>query len=652
MFYIDSKFKFVGFNPPESANIDTADRLSTARLINGVPFDGSQNITIPSGSSGNYVDVDAYGAVGDGITDDTDAINAAIADLEDGDTLYFPKGDYLITPPIIVSASNVLLIGEKNARIKTAEQGLYNIMIQNQGDNITYDNLIFDQTSDVAQLPTAGSAPPKGCHILHFVSFKNATVKNCKFYGYGVTCILTQPSDTFGLGKVIVENNVVEWGTKVATYYDVSGFNLDARTVICKNNDIKSVDNGVSPTWYMETAYELHGPQILSCKNKAAYCYKHTLPVPYMMLHSAYDTKSVHEWIICNNTGHHLVVGINTWGPNSLPGTPIKNFNISNNVFNLHATAVFKPTIGIGFANGQIDASYMRNGVISGNIIEMTWDDGVDLEALLSGTPTTSIYGGVGGIAFNTSNSCEDIEVFGNVIKNFPGPAINLMCRQDHGSNKHKRIKIHDNKFINCDYSTYYDLADKGLFVLDYCEDIEISRNELIATSEITKSCKGLAHFNSNLDRIKFYENNRGLYANSGFKYGSSGTEYADVTTDDDLLIWHGCNIYNNSPKYLGSTTPNGNYNAGQVHLLDSGIKRCTAPGSLKTISYVSGTWANANQIYVSPTTEIKPGDIIAFPGSQFVKVVFVGGNYIYTDTALTTWSGGQVLTIKAPTFV
>lgn len=37
-----------------------------------------------------------YGAVGDGVTNDTAAINAAAADLCDGDTLYIPAGTYLL----------------------------------------------------------------------------------------------------------------------------------------------------------------------------------------------------------------------------------------------------------------------------------------------------------------------------------------------------------------------------------------------------------------------------------------------------------------------------------------------------------------------------------------------------------------------------
>lgn len=222
MFLIDSKLKINGFNPPESTVVEKAKRLSIARLINGVAFDGSQNITIADSTkqpllvsgtniktinninllgSGNIsisseslyvVNVKDYGAVGDGVTNDTEAIELAIAALSDYDILYFPKGEYLVTPPILVNKSNVILKANKDATIKTEETELYNIIMQNQGDNITYDGLIFDQTNDVAQLPTSGSSPPKGCHILHFASFQNATVRNCKFYGYGVTCVLIE----------------------------------------------------------------------------------------------------------------------------------------------------------------------------------------------------------------------------------------------------------------------------------------------------------------------------------------------------------------------------------------------------------------------------------------------------------------------------
>jgi len=44
----------------------------------------------------NVYNVKNYGVTGDGVTDDTDAINDLINDIADGSTLYFPEGTYLI----------------------------------------------------------------------------------------------------------------------------------------------------------------------------------------------------------------------------------------------------------------------------------------------------------------------------------------------------------------------------------------------------------------------------------------------------------------------------------------------------------------------------------------------------------------------------
>lgn len=45
----------------------------------------------------------AYGAQGDGVTDDTDAVDAAIAAVPDGGTLYIPTGTFLIRKPLVIN---------------------------------------------------------------------------------------------------------------------------------------------------------------------------------------------------------------------------------------------------------------------------------------------------------------------------------------------------------------------------------------------------------------------------------------------------------------------------------------------------------------------------------------------------------------------
>jgi polygalacturonase len=72
-----------------SANDGTGDPLRTA--VDKV----NDNFLAVSGAMFNVKDP-AYGAVGDGVTDDTAAIQAAInaIDAAGGGVLYFPKGTY------------------------------------------------------------------------------------------------------------------------------------------------------------------------------------------------------------------------------------------------------------------------------------------------------------------------------------------------------------------------------------------------------------------------------------------------------------------------------------------------------------------------------------------------------------------------------
>jgi len=98
--------------------------LTTLGAPNGIAtLDGASHLTatqVPPILPGNFavkgpkpwIDVVGYGAVGNGIADDTGAINSAIAALPStGGIIYFPPGTYLVSAQIPITISNVKLMG-------------------------------------------------------------------------------------------------------------------------------------------------------------------------------------------------------------------------------------------------------------------------------------------------------------------------------------------------------------------------------------------------------------------------------------------------------------------------------------------------------------------------------------------------------------
>jgi len=73
---------------------------------------------------GSYTSVKdtAYGAVGDGITDDTAAIQAAIT-ANPGQVIYLPAGTYLVSSTITVSTSGTKLVGDGQGSTKITRSG-------------------------------------------------------------------------------------------------------------------------------------------------------------------------------------------------------------------------------------------------------------------------------------------------------------------------------------------------------------------------------------------------------------------------------------------------------------------------------------------------------------------------------------------------
>lgn len=134
----------------------------------------------------NYTDVyvTAFGAAGDGVTDDTAAIQAALDSVKDsGGTIIFPAGGYLLTGSVYFY-SNQRLVFEGGATLlqgasidnlmmnySTADKGGYDATENVEIDGATFDGGAYTQNNTLLGI----------CHS------KNITIRDCRFINaYGI----------------------------------------------------------------------------------------------------------------------------------------------------------------------------------------------------------------------------------------------------------------------------------------------------------------------------------------------------------------------------------------------------------------------------------------------------------------------------------
>lgn len=122
----------------------------------------------------NRHSVKYYGAVGDGVNDDTESIKDA---LQNTSILYFDEGTYLISSTLFIDRQNIKIIGF-NATLKRT--GAFHIMEVTMVGTCNVENVIFDGnkglvTSKASCVFVRGS----------FNNFRNCTFENSSDHGIG-----------------------------------------------------------------------------------------------------------------------------------------------------------------------------------------------------------------------------------------------------------------------------------------------------------------------------------------------------------------------------------------------------------------------------------------------------------------------------------
>jgi hypothetical protein len=183
----------------------------------------------------DVVSVKDFGAVGDGVANDTVVIQAAINSLSTGGTLTFPPGNYKCNSGLTVSANDVILVFEGGAKLSytTATLSLLTVTgLRCKLFNATIDApAVFDGTNAAvtyavinvqaenfaAESCTLNNVPRAG---FFFNNVNNGSIQGCTING-GTTegfytgsntvhfGILIDPNSTGSQGNFIIANNFI-----------------------------------------------------------------------------------------------------------------------------------------------------------------------------------------------------------------------------------------------------------------------------------------------------------------------------------------------------------------------------------------------------------------------------------------------------------
>lgn len=149
-------------------------------------------------AAGNLYNVLAYGAVGDGTTDDSTAVAAAFTAAGAGDTVYFPPGyTYLFNATVSTGSDVRVLAYGATLKVGTATP------LSITGDNVTVEGATFLGTATDHTVVAVGG---EGLYIDATAARSNIRIRHCDFewLGRGIWFVSPDPVDNTILLKNIL----------------------------------------------------------------------------------------------------------------------------------------------------------------------------------------------------------------------------------------------------------------------------------------------------------------------------------------------------------------------------------------------------------------------------------------------------------------
>ena len=228
--------KLLSFTSDGAVSVATSATNGTvANLVTySPPFTGAVDTTVEAKLS-ESVSVKDFGAVGDGVTDDTDAIQAAIN--SSSSVIRIPEGDYKITDKngaygILISATNKTIIGDglEVASLIYTSSATNRPAISVTASDVHIKGIRIDGTANA----TKSAQTTANCNGITFTNASECSVRFCQIIGghYG----LHFDNDTGSYGSN--DHNIAE-GNILRNFQSTGFIAQQAQYLLVQGNDAK-----------------------------------------------------------------------------------------------------------------------------------------------------------------------------------------------------------------------------------------------------------------------------------------------------------------------------------------------------------------------------------------------------------------------------
>jgi len=215
----------------DTTSLSNAAHTLTARATDtlGTTANTSVSVNVSNSSGSTTLNVKNFGATGNGSTNDTAAINSAIAALQPGYALFFPCGTYLISSGLnAIAVNNVTVYGQtgcSSGQVAIKGTGGGSTIIQVGSQNLTSPTAITATTADLdptfqANFSAIGAGVGDYVFLSETVSSADTSHTNCGGSGCrGEVLKITGLNGNTATVETAVHNvydiNDVPWAQKV-----------------------------------------------------------------------------------------------------------------------------------------------------------------------------------------------------------------------------------------------------------------------------------------------------------------------------------------------------------------------------------------------------------------------------------------------------